>query len=263
MRLLTVILFTCGIGIAVPLALMLQNQGGAPSLPPAVVPARDPRGDELAASLLDLQRRVTALEAQLAAPRAAVPTAPADTQPAREQFAALERRLAVLESPRADARAAVLRDVASAERVRVARPPETKEEAAQREAAQRKVLDPSATVQDKLAAHEQLRRVPDAYTPAMVQELLRIAATSGEGQVRADVWRFFDGESKVPALVRPLLRALGNDTEDIVREEAAETLGNYLDDPVVAGALRWSADRDGAERVRNKAQRTLQSGPAR
>jgi outer membrane murein-binding lipoprotein Lpp len=261
MRLLAVLLFAGGIGVALPLALLLPGQGGAPSLSPAVVPARDPRVDALAASVQELQRRVAALEAQLAAPRAAVPPAP-DDGPAREQVAALERRLAALERPRA-ARPAMPQDVAAAAHGGVAQPPETKEDAARREAAQRTILDPKASVKDKLAAHEQLRRVPDAYTPAMVQELLRIAAATDDGQERADVWRCFDGSSKLPALVQPLLRALASDPADIAREEAAETLGNYLDDPVVESALQWSAARDGAERVRAKAQRTLQSGPAR
>ena len=97
----------------------------------------------------------------------------------------------------------------------------------------------------------------------MVQELLRVAQTSSEAQVRADVYRFFDGASALPMLVPHLLQVLAHDPEESVRDEAAETLGNYQDDPVVVAALRSSAERDQSGRVRKKAHRTLDERPSR
>ena len=87
--------------------------------------------------------------------------------------------------------------------------------------------------------------------------ILRIGTTNQDGGVRADVWRFFDGESSVPAIVNPLVRALQADPDARAREEAAETLGNYFDDPIVESALQLAVESDGSERVRNKAKRTL------
>ncbi|HZN38567.1 MAG TPA: hypothetical protein VFD82_07170 [Planctomycetota bacterium] len=121
------------------------------------------------------------------------------------------------------------------------------------------ILDPAADTARKMLAHETLRQVHDAYTPAMVAELLRIGTTDLDGGVRADVWRFFDGRSRLPVLVAPLVRALMADGDARAREEAADTLGSYLDDPIVEPALRRAAQADASDRVRAKAKRTLES----
>lgn len=119
------------------------------------------------------------------------------------------------------------------------------------------ILDPAADSAQKLRAHEAMRSVADGYTPAMVAELIRMGTTDQNGAVRADVWRFFDGKSRFPQIVAPLVRALVADADATAREEAADTLGSYLDDPVVEPALRRAAEGDASERVRAKAKRTL------
>jgi hypothetical protein len=131
--------------------------------------------------------------------------------------------------------------------------------AAGKDEATRTLLDPAADVTAKLKAHEALRSVPDAYTPAMVAELLRIGTTHHDGGVRAQVWLNFDGRSKLPAIVAPLVRALQADTDARAREEAADTLGSYLDDPIVEPALKQAAQGDASEQVRAKAARTLKA----
>jgi hypothetical protein len=125
-------------------------------------------------------------------------------------------------------------------------------------AARRTILDKAASADAKLEAHRQLRRVRDAYTPDMVDELVRIATLDPRGEVRAAVWTFFDGSSHLPQLVPTLLRALVHDVDSRVREEAAETIGNYVkDDLGVVSALRQAAESDADPRVRAKAKRTL------
>ena len=121
----------------------------------------------------------------------------------------------------------------------------------------RVILDPASDVAQKMKAHEALRSVPDAYSPAMVAELLRIGTTNPDGAVRAQVWCFLDGQSKLSAIVAPLVRTLQADGDARAREEAADTLGSYLDDPIVEPALRQAANGDASERVRAKAARTL------
>jgi hypothetical protein len=253
------------VSIAVPIAVLwCDGQRRADETPAMTDPGtpQDPRLDEFLSRLQQMEARVDALAARPAEVR--VPASGGPT-PAGPDLASLDQRLALLEAaasrtgratPAAQSRLPILPRAATAEV-----DPETK--AALVRPAERTILDPIATVEEKLAAHERLRRVPDAYTAPMVQELLRIAAMSQQGQTRADVWRFFDGASKLPDLVPPLLHALANDADWIAREEAAETLGNYRDDPMVLGALRWAAEHDANERVRAKAQRTLHGDPVR
>lgn len=162
-----------------------------------------------------------------------------------EKLAVLERRLALVEydeeSPSLDV------EPAQAER----------EHADLVLAAQWTLADPAAGVAEKLAAHEALRRVADAYTPAMVADLVHIGTNEPDARMRADVWRFFDGSTHLPDLVPHLLAALEFDVDALVRDEASETLGNYADAPAVLEALRFAAEHDESQRVRTKAQRTL------
>jgi hypothetical protein len=126
--------------------------------------------------------------------------------------------------------------------------------------ATRIICDPRSKPGELVAAHEKLRFVPDAYTPAMVQALVAVGTTSPDSLTRSQIWANFDGASRFPQIVQPLLNALANDTSDHVRNEASETLGQYLDDPVVKKALENAAKSDSSQDVRDKAMRTLRSG---
>ena len=99
--------------------------------------------------------------------------------------------------------------------------------------------------------------MPDAYTDEMVHELIRIGESESEASLRADVWRNFDGATNIPDLIKPLLHAVNYDGSDRVRAEAAETLGNYVNDPVVLETLRRIAENDPSVEVRRKALREL------
>jgi hypothetical protein len=228
--------------------------------PPPPVPVREAsagswsNSDEQQADRWeDLQRRLASLESQVRAPTpvvaANIDRTDATVVPARDleevaaRLAVLEARFNALETRRE------LGDAAD--------PTSQPEPLPDRGVAERWILDPNETVARKLRAHEALRRVKDAYTPAMAEILVRIGATDLDGQVRADVWRFFDGYSRLPQLVTPLLAALAVDAEAKVREEAVETLGNYQDDPRVRLALEATIRGDGDSGVRDKAKRTL------
>ena len=219
----------------------------APLAPAARAEIDWSRVDRIDARLQAMERIPPAVQGSLATPSASptdrVEAPPPDPWPAAAaRLAAMEARLFRLE----------LVAAVPAEQAQAPVP-----EFPTREDAGRSILDPTSDVAKKMRAHEALRKVNDAYTPAMVAELLRIGTTNQDGGVRADVWRFFDGESSVPAIVNPLVRALQADPDARAREEAAETLGNYFDDPIVESALQLAVESDGSERVRNKAKRTL------
>lgn len=236
------------VGIAVPLTLVLQRTPDV-ILQEGAAPVVDP------ARLAQLEKRVAELGEQgqaLRVPIDANVTADRGDQPSNsDRIGALERRVAALEQAQARSPANPV----------APRPPAELNLQAQlrlaREQGSRRVLDPKATDKDKVKAHEALRYVPDAYTPAMVQELVRIGNSHPDADTRADVWRFFDGRSHIPTLVPHLLQALVQDASEKVRDEASETLGNYLKDPTVLLALRYAAENDASMRVRRKAIRTL------
>lgn len=124
------------------------------------------------------------------------------------------------------------------------------------------LLDPFASEAEKVAAHKALRRVEDAYAPGSVQELLVMAQVSSDPDVRADVWTHFDGTTDVPQIVPALVSAIHGESNDAVRVEAVETLGNYLDDPQNRMLLKDLAKNDSAQAVRDRALRTLKEHPA-
>ena len=119
------------------------------------------------------------------------------------------------------------------------------------------LMDPAATTEELLAAHEALRRIENAYTPQMVEDLVHLATNDPSGEVRADVWRFFDGATRLPELVPHLRNALSNDSDPRTRAEAAETLANYADDPDVLAALKYALENDPSPEVKRKLGRVL------
>jgi hypothetical protein len=120
------------------------------------------------------------------------------------------------------------------------------------------ILDASASIADKSQAWRRLRS--GGWTDAVVQEMVRLAQSSTDPAFRADVWRQADARERNLLLVPPLLQALGQDAEAAVREEAAETLENYLDQPGVRQVLETAARSDPDADVRRQAQAVLSSG---
>lgn len=125
------------------------------------------------------------------------------------------------------------------------------------ERAEEVILNPEASSLAKVESQKTIRSVTDAYTDAMVQELVRIGEHDGEASIRADVWQFFDGATNLPVLIDPLLHAVNYDENDRVRTEAAETLANYADDPFVLETLQRLAENDSSLDVRRRALREL------
>lgn len=217
---------------------------------------------ETTSTLAPLEARIAAIEERSretppalsasAAPlqRESVPSAPEFT---RTEYQAFLRRLGELEARLANLERELGRPLATSR----AEPRAEPRARPKPEELRQTILDPQATVADKLRAHKALRHVKDSYDPAAVQELIRIGQTSESAATRADVWRQFDGDTRLPGIVPAMLNALSGDTDKNVREEAAETLAKYWDDPSVQQALTYSATHDPDEGVRQQASQVL------
>ncbi len=131
------------------------------------------------------------------------------------------------------------------------------EEETMKKLAEGVITDPTARSLAKVESQGTIRQVPDAYTDEMIEELIRIAESDSEASIRADVWRYFDGATNIPALIDPLLHAMDYDSSDRVRAEAVETLVNYISDPAVLEIFRHIAENDPSVDVRRKALREL------
>ncbi len=207
-----------------------------------------------------LTERIAALEQQLAAPvaeradgDAVVLRAPADPE-LRQRVEQLEQRLDELAQRPATPASAVLPDLRRTETT-----PEQRLLAQQQERQlhQTALLDPAATEQARIEAWRGLRRIPDSYDDAVVAVITQLGLSSADAATRADVWRQADSRSKHPAIATALLQALQSDAAANAREEAAETLGIYLDSPGVRQALELAAQSDADEKVRRQASSSL------
>ena len=252
-RVATAALVVASVTISVPLALWLGDTDDERPLAPA---PHDPRVGELIERLDALESRFEDLEQMRSV--GVVDASPRDSGTRSDRrpvgsertidtsvLARMEQRLARLERFQPPAEPAK------------ETPPKARWVDQPVELAKHTIVDPRASVQDKLDAMMRLRRVEDAYTPAMANEMVRLGQTHASPEVRAQVWALFDSSSHLPQLVGPLLNALQYDQAAEVRNEASETLGNYADDPVVLRAIEWAAEHDEAEEVRRKASRTV------
>ena len=93
-----------------------------------------------------------------------------------------------------------------------------------------------------------------------VAEAVRLGTTSSDPQVRSDIWRHAHANHTHALLLLPLLYALTSDPDRRVREEAAETLDLYLDQPGVREALQAVSQSDAELNVRRQAEMSL-AGP--
>ena len=127
------------------------------------------------------------------------------------------------------------------------------------------IVDAASAPEQRLAALRVLRGrstsgIDPRDVPAVVDALARLARTSPDADVRADVLRQLDGV-RDPALRDPLLEALVQDASWGVRSEAAETLAGYLDDPDVRAALERAVAQDVNASVRHEAARSPSEAP--
>ena len=248
--------------VSVPLAwfVLFEMSKESPSIQP------EAKGPDWGA----LEARLTAVEGQLARLRESNGPSPHSRDETHEEVEALVSRLSQVEDS-----LAILEEVAgeagpeTADAISSLPPPPQeridravgvlREALSQRlyERAEEVILDPEASSLAKVESQKTIRSLPDAYTDAMVKELVRIGEHDGEESIRANVWQFFDGAANLPVLIEPLLHAVNYDESDRVRSEAAETLANYADDPVVLEALQRLAENDSSLDVRRKVLREL------
>jgi hypothetical protein len=125
------------------------------------------------------------------------------------------------------------------------------------------VRDPAATEEQKLAVLGSLRgrRLEDGTDArlSILDDMIQLARTSTQGEARADVWRQLSHVTDA-RLKQPLLDALAFDAHPKAREEAAETLADFLPDARVEAALRAAAQDDADARVRRQAVESLAGG---
>ena len=247
-----------GAGAAAGVTMLLRD---APRLDPAADAAVTVPADVLA-RLDDVERRLLRAEPATAAPASLAP-APA----AVERTAAdLERRLTALEQQVAELVARRnQRDSAGATAVATPPPtPDPQAEQRQREENQRRIatqqaviLDPRSDEKQKLTAWGQLRRLEDGWNDGVVATMTQIGLTSSDPEVRADVWRQADARAKHPSMASALLQAMSTDAHPKAREEAAETLAEYLTVAGVRQALEAASTNDPDEGVRRQATDSL------
>jgi hypothetical protein len=232
------------------------NQSTAAPLPPG--------GEGLEARIAQVEHDLDRLRedaAQAAVPAPATGAPPAEREAAvdhalRERLERLEQQVQQLarraETARGDP--AIPLDPAAAERRR------QQAEADLRLAIQQwtdKFLDPRQTEAARLAALGHLRSSgPGARGGAVAAAAIALVQTSPSAEARADVWRQMSG-AREPMLVPHLVTSLQTDPDRRVREEAAETLGDYNDLPEVQAALRAASEGDAEQGVRREAMRSL------
>ena len=115
--------------------------------------------------------------------------------------------------------------------------------------------DGAASDDTRLAALRQLRSAKGIDRDVALSMIDLMDATS-ESRVRADVIRNLH-RSRHDELKQPLIDYLLHDPDREVREEAAETLGDYMSDQSVVAALERARDHDSSDDVREQARETL------
>jgi hypothetical protein len=260
----------------------MRNTGSAPVWVPVVV-ALGALGVALAAILgksdenlesnesdrAALEQRVGILEDMVHELRVAQPrTSPSEPErPNDASTAAIEARLRALEKqmsikppPAPEPRPAVDSGAATAELVRKQREAEAKEkEDSGPEALQKQAMDRSLAGYERLKALTQLRNIKDGRSHDVVMSMLELYRESDDPKIRADIFRQLSKVAE-PELRDTLIDALRSDQAPEVREEAAETLGTFRDDPSARDALEYAAENDANEKVRKQAKDAL-GGP--
>ena len=252
---LTLSLAAVGLGF---FSALRSAPSSAPDQPPATLLAG---GEDPAAAIAAIRReleqlRVAAQPADRApGPDGAGARAPVGPDPHAARLASLEQRVVEL-GRRVDGLAQAAPAGPAGPRPT---PPDPKREAlraAEVPALQAWLADSSRTEENRLQALRELRgRGPGARGGVAIQAAVELQ-TSPSASTRADVWRQMSS-AREPALVPHLLRSLQNDPSSEVREEAAETLGDYREQAEVERALRVCSEHDADDKVRAQAFRSL------
>ncbi|MFO1461491.1 MAG: HEAT repeat domain-containing protein [Verrucomicrobiota bacterium] len=138
-----------------------------------------------------------------------------------------QAREALVEGPVSDARAAVLRDRASA---------------------------PANTVEERTLAWEALRSAGKS-TPEVSAALAQLAQNTTDTRDRLRIFEVFN-EASDPAFIPPLVQGL-QDPSPLVRARAADALSDFRSEPAVEEWFRYLAENDADPNVRRQAMRAL------
>lgn len=138
-----------------------------------------------------------------------------------------QAREALLEGPVSDARAATLRDRASA---------------------------PGNSVEERTLAWEALRTAGKS-TPEVSAALAQLAQNTTDTRDRLRIFEVFNDASD-PAFIPPLVQGL-QDSSPLVRARAADALSDFRSEPAVEEWFRYLAENDADPNVRRQAMRAL------
>ncbi|MCB9891633.1 MAG: HEAT repeat domain-containing protein [Planctomycetes bacterium] len=185
--------------------------------------------------------------------------APARLASTEARFAKLDERIAALEA--SVARLTTARIHAPTTGSSTAGMPSTqrpaRDDAAEASKHQITAADANADVEQRMRALRHLRGIEGGRSPSVVAAMIHLAQTSQDPEVRADVWRQMS-RAKDKQLVAPMMQAVQSDAHPKVREEAAETLGDFLDEPGVRSILQHVSENDVEEDVRRQARSSLE-----
>jgi hypothetical protein len=199
----------------------------------------------------DLKARI----AQLERGHAAAPPAPADSGSPAEtssgDLSQLKRRIEALEQRQSPARF---------------QPPDagrpTRGNQTLIDAQKKRLFDSSQTEISRAQALNTLRMQGAHKTDDVVDAGLALLAQSKEPATRIRIIRSLQGADNA-RVVSPMLTLLGADPDENARQEAAGTLGDYVQQPEVKAALELAASNDASERVRRRAQAALIPRPSK
>ena len=121
------------------------------------------------------------------------------------------------------------------------------------------ILDRHSTEEERLQALRGLRGMPDKLDPYpadVARELKIWLDQTKDPSVRADIIRQLH-RAELEELKDSIVYCLQNDTDEEVRDEAAETLEDVYDDPWVIQALEKARDHDASAKVRATAAHSL------
>lgn len=131
------------------------------------------------------------------------------------------------------------------------------EQAVRREKSSQTFLSLSASENERLLALRELRGLgKGARGGAVADAAIRLVQSSSDPKIRADVWRQMSRANE-EVLVPYLIQSLQFDADPEVREEAAETLGDYPTHGDAVAALRAASENDAEQRVRQQCKESL------
>jgi hypothetical protein len=118
-----------------------------------------------------------------------------------------------------------------------------------------KAMSADATLDERLLSMRALREA-GAQAPEVITEMANMAQNSTDPVTRARLFQAFDGIND-PNLMPTLVNGL-QDPNPVVRENAADALGNFASDPRIKEWLNHIIQTDADPRVKREAMQALQ-----